>query len=112
MPRGAFCPLDCVATTLMYPPGTLRVYAPCQRAKFAAWQLRMALGVGSTFWVGCLLLGFAVGSVAAAEAAVLRQLEPVGVGLFVLLRVVVAALTFLASEHDHHAILFFRHLRS
>jgi hypothetical protein len=59
-----------------------------------------------------LLFGFAVGSVAAAEAAVLRQLEAVGRVLLVLLRVVVAALALLASQNDHHAVLFFRHLVS
>ncbi len=46
---------------------------------------------------------------AAAEAAVLRKLEAVGVVLLVLLGVVIPALALLAGQDDHHAVLFFRH---
>lgn len=49
---------------------------------------------------------------AAAEAAVLVELQPVGRLLFVLLRVVVAALALGAGHDHHHAILFFSHFRS
>jgi hypothetical protein len=55
------------------------------------------------------LLGLAVRTVAAAEPAILAQLQPFRGFLFVLLRVVVATLALGASHHDHHAILFFCH---
>jgi hypothetical protein len=57
------------------------------------------------------LLGFAVGAVAAAEAAILRQLEAVGVVLLVFLGIVIAPLTLLTGQDDHDAVLFFCHLR-
>jgi len=56
------------------------------------------------------LLRFPVGLMAAAEPAILAQFEPVGRFLFVFLRVIVAALAFIARHHDHHAILFFCHI--
>ena len=46
---------------------------------------------------------------AAAKAAVLAQLEPVGGVLFVLERVVVPALALGACHRYHHAVLFFCH---
>jgi hypothetical protein len=49
-------------------------------------------------------------SVAAAEAAVFAELEPVGGVLFVFERVVIATLALGARHRDHHAILFFCHL--
>ena len=55
------------------------------------------------------LLGFAMSFVAAAVPTVFRELEAIGRGLLVLLRVVVASLAFLTCEDDHNAILFFRH---
>ena len=58
------------------------------------------------------LLCFAVSAVAAAKAAVLREFETVGIVLLVLLRVIVPALALLASEDNHHAILFFGHFVS
>jgi hypothetical protein len=55
------------------------------------------------------LLGFPVGLVTAAKAAVLAQLEPVGRVLFVFERVVVSALALGAGHRYHHAVLFFCH---
>jgi hypothetical protein len=49
---------------------------------------------------------------APAETAVFREFQAIRGGLLVFLGVVVTALTLLASEHDHHAVFFFRHLRS
>jgi hypothetical protein len=49
--------------------------------------------------------------VAAAEAAVLREFEPIRIVLLVLLGVVVPSLTLLASEHYHDPGFFLRHLR-
>jgi hypothetical protein len=59
---------------------------------------------------GIRLLGFPVVFVAAAEAAVFAELQPVGRVLFVFERVVVAALALGASHGYHHAVLFFCHL--
>jgi hypothetical protein len=56
------------------------------------------------------LLGFAVGAVAAAVAAVLGEFQAVRVVLLVLLGVVVAALALLASEDNHDPVFFFGHL--
>jgi hypothetical protein len=47
--------------------------------------------------------------VAAAKAAVLAQLEPVGGVLFVFERVVVPALALGAGHRYHHAVFFFCH---
>ena len=59
---------------------------------------------------GDVLLGFAVGAVAAAEAAIFAELEPVRRFLLVLLRVVIAALALGARHHNHHAIFFLCHI--
>jgi hypothetical protein len=56
-----------------------------------------------------MLLGFAVGTVATTEPAVLAQLEPVGGFLLVLLRIVVATLAFRAGHRDPHTRFFLRH---
>ena len=58
------------------------------------------------------LLCFTVGAVTAAETAILGKLEAVRIVLLVLLGVVITTLALLASHHDHHPILFFRHLVS
>lgn len=49
---------------------------------------------------------------AAAEAAILLQLEPFGRLLLVLLRVVVPALALTARQDDHDSVLFFCHERT
>ena len=46
---------------------------------------------------------------AAAEAAILAQLQPVRRFLLVFLRVVVAALALGAGHHHHHARFFLSH---
>jgi hypothetical protein len=46
---------------------------------------------------------------AAAETAILAQFQAVGRMLFVLLGIVVAALTVLTRHHYHNTILFFCH---
>src|SRR5579884_2062618 len=46
---------------------------------------------------------------AAAEAAILAQLQALSGFLLVLLRVVIAAFALGARHNDHHAILFFSH---
>ena len=46
---------------------------------------------------------------AAAEAAILAQLEPVRRLRFILLRVVIPALALGARHHDHHARFFLCH---
>ena len=51
-----------------------------------------------------------MGVVAAAEAAILAELQAIRGLLLVFLRVVVPALAVRARHHDHHAILFLRHL--
>jgi hypothetical protein len=53
-----------------------------------------------------------MGFVAAAEAAVLREFQPIRGRLFVLLGVVVPAFALLTGQDYHHAMLFFCHLRS
>jgi len=50
--------------------------------------------------------------VTAAEAAVLAELQPVRGLLFVLLRVVVPALTLSARQDNHHARFFLCHSQS
>ena len=55
------------------------------------------------------LLGFAVGAVAPAEAAVLAQLQALRGFLLVFLRVVISALALGARHRNHHALLFLRH---
>ena len=55
------------------------------------------------------LLGLAVGTVTAAEAAILAELKPVGRLLFIFLGVVITALALRARHNHHHTILFFRH---
>jgi len=56
------------------------------------------------------LLGFAVGALAAAEAAILAEFEAIGVVLLVLLGVVISAFALLTSQNDHDTVLFFCHL--
>jgi sulfite exporter TauE/SafE len=58
------------------------------------------------------LFGFAVGTVAAAEAAVFAELQPVRRFLLIFLGVVITALALRASHNNHYTILFFCHLQS
>jgi hypothetical protein len=51
-----------------------------------------------------------MGFMAAAEAAILAQLEPFRGLLLVLLRVVIPAFALGARHDDHHAILFLGHV--
>ena len=55
------------------------------------------------------LLGFPVVLVAAAKAAVLAELQPIGRVLFVFERVVITTFAIGASHDYHHAVLFFCH---
>lgn len=55
------------------------------------------------------LLGFAVGAVAAAEAAILVELQPIRRLLLVLLRIVVAALALSACQNYHYTRFFLGH---
>src|SRR5271165_4177224 len=56
------------------------------------------------------LFRLAMRTVTAAPAAILREFHPVALVLSIFLRVVVAPLALVASQHDHHTILFLRHL--
>jgi hypothetical protein len=56
------------------------------------------------------LFRLAMGTVAAAEATILLELQPVGRLLLIFLCVVVAALAFAARHHNHDTIFFFCHL--
>jgi len=60
---------------------------------------------------GAALFCFAVGTVTAAETAILAQFQPVGRLLLIFLRVVIAAFTLSARHDNHYAILFFCHLQ-
>ena len=55
------------------------------------------------------LLRFPMGTVTAAPAAILAQLEPPGRLLLVLERVVVSALALGAGHRYHHAVFFLCH---
>jgi hypothetical protein len=55
------------------------------------------------------LLRFPVGFMAAAEAAVFAELQPVGRILLVFERVVIPALALGAGHRHHHAVFFLRH---
>jgi hypothetical protein len=66
-------------------------------------------------WKSAMLLGFLVACVLAATSTKLGKLEPIGRGLLILGRCVVAALAFTTLEHNviaRHNLSYFRLLNS